>query len=214
MIRNKSILVLAPHTDDGELGCGGTISTMQSEGSTIYYVAFSSCETSVPECYPRDILRKEVIEATSRLGIPSENVFIEEFEVRTFNSHRQQILDRMIYYRKKFNPDTVFIPSLSDVHQDHQTIRDEAIRAFKNCTILGYELPWNTFTSDTQFFFGISHEHIDRKLSALSAYKSQSVKNYFKPEFIKGLACVRGVQSGLEYAEAFQVVRFIYKNTH
>ncbi len=196
--------MLAPHTDDGELGCGGTISAVCSNGSTVFYIAFSSCEDSVPVMYPRDILRKEVIEATGRLGVMKENVFIEEFEVRTFSSHRQRILDRMIYYRNKINPDVIFIPSLDDQHQDHEIIRNEAIRAFKNCTILGYELPWNNFSFDSQFFFNLNIEHINKKLDALSAYQSQSGRTYFSHDFIKGLASVRGVQSGLLYAEAFQ----------
>ena len=212
MTQKQNILVLAPHTDDGELGCGGTISLMNSQGSTINYVAFSSCEQSVPSALPKDILRKEVLEATFRLGIPVDNVFIEEFEVRKFSNCRQQILETMIRYRRQLNPDIVFIPALSDVHQDHQTIRNEAIRAFKNCTILGYELPWNMFTSDSRFFFCLSEEHVNKKLEALSAYKSQSGRNYFNRDFIKGLACVRGVQSGTTYAEAFEVVRFVYNN--
>src|SRR5687768_8413531 len=124
MLSNKKILVLAPHTDDGELGCGGTISAISKDGSTVFYVAFSSCETSVPVGFPRDILRKEVIEATGRLGVQRENVFIEEFEVRTFSDHRQRILDRMIYYRNAIQPDVVFVPSLNDNHQDHETIRN------------------------------------------------------------------------------------------
>lgn len=214
MNSSRNILVLAPHTDDGELGCGGTIATMRSQGSNVYYIAFSSCEKSVPAPFASDILREEVSEATRRLGISPENLFIEEFEVRTFGEHRQKILDRMIYYRKKINPDTVFIPSLSDVHQDHQTIRDEAIRAFKHCTILGYELPWNTFHSDIQLFFNLTQEHVDKKIEALSAYKSQSFRSYFNPEFIKGLACVRGVQAGLQFAEAFQVFRYIQNSNY
>lgn len=212
MLNNKRILVLAPHTDDGELGCGGTISAVSSNGSTVFYIAFSSCENSVPAAYPRDILRKEVVEATGKLGVQKENVFIEEFEVRTFSTHRQLILDRMIFYRSKIKPDVVFIPSLDDKHQDHETIRNEAIRAFKNCTILGYELPWNNFSFDSQFFFNLTIEHINKKLDALAAYQSQSERTYFNQDFIKGLASVRGVQSGLQYAEAFQVIRFIYNN--
>ncbi len=49
MMKQK-ILVLAPHTDDGELGCGGTIVRLIDEGQDVYYVAFSICEESVPEC--------------------------------------------------------------------------------------------------------------------------------------------------------------------
>ena len=55
-----TVLVLAPHTDDGELGCGGTIARFLEEGKEVYYVAFSTCRTSVPEGYPEDILKTDL----------------------------------------------------------------------------------------------------------------------------------------------------------
>ena len=63
------ILVLAPHTDDGEFGCGGSIAKHIQSGDEVYYIAFSSCEESVSEGMPKDILVKELYKATSVLGI-------------------------------------------------------------------------------------------------------------------------------------------------
>lgn len=69
-IRNfKNVLVLAPHTDDGEFGAGGTIARLLAEGSNVYYAAFSTAKESVPEGMPENILEIEVKEATKRLGI-------------------------------------------------------------------------------------------------------------------------------------------------
>lgn len=65
----QKVLVLAPHTDDGELGCGGTIHRLIQLGKEVHYVAFSTCEESVPEGFPKDILTKEVKAATASLGI-------------------------------------------------------------------------------------------------------------------------------------------------
>ncbi|GAB4373795.1 MAG: hypothetical protein Kow0042_17920 [Calditrichia bacterium] len=59
MVNRDAILILAPHTDDGELGCGGTISRFIEEGKNIFYVAFSTASDSVPHPYPADILKKE-----------------------------------------------------------------------------------------------------------------------------------------------------------
>ena len=54
MITNcKNILVLAPHTDDGELGLGGTISRLIEDGKKVTYVAFSTAQQSVPEGFPK-----------------------------------------------------------------------------------------------------------------------------------------------------------------
>ena len=65
---SKKILVLAPHTDDGEFGCGGTINKMIEEGNEVYYAAFSACQQSVLPQFPQDILITEVKAATKVLG--------------------------------------------------------------------------------------------------------------------------------------------------
>lgn len=202
------VLVLAPHTDDGELGCGGTIARFLEEGKDVYYAAFSTCEKSVPEGFPKDILTKEVKEATGLLGIKSENLFILDFEVRIFPQQRQEILDEMIKLRQKLNPDLVLIPSPKDVHQDHNTIAVEAIRAFKKSNILGYEVPWNDLSIENNFFIGLEEKHIQKKIDALKAYKSQYGRSYVTEEFIKSLSIVRGVQSKNKYAETFEMIRW------
>ena len=58
-----NILVLAPHTDDGELGVGGTINYLIEQGHKVVYAAFSTAEESVPEGFPKDILKTEVRKA-------------------------------------------------------------------------------------------------------------------------------------------------------
>ena len=63
--KNKKILILAPHTDDGELGCGATIDRAIDEGADVYYAAFSVCEQSVPYGFAEDELQKELFKAGS-----------------------------------------------------------------------------------------------------------------------------------------------------
>jgi LmbE family N-acetylglucosaminyl deacetylase len=205
----KKILVLAPHTDDGEFGCGGTISRLIEEGNEVWYVAFSACEQSVLPQFPSDILITEVKEATTVLGIKPENLILKKYEVRTFNYFRQDILDDMIKLRKEINPDMVFIPALTDIHQDHNTIAQEALRAFKFVTVLSYEMPWNNISFQTSSFFKLSESQIQTKVEALKMYKSQAHRPYASEHFIKSLATVRGVQISAQYAETFEVVRWI-----
>jgi LmbE family N-acetylglucosaminyl deacetylase len=207
----KKVLILAPHTDDGEFGCGGTINKLIAEGSEVYYAAFSACEQSVLPQFPKDILITEVKEATKILGIKEEHLFLFKYDVRTFNYHRQAILDDIIKLRTQIQPDLVFMPSLNDIHQDHATIANEAVRAFKFTTILCYELPWNNFNFTTTCFQHLSEENIQIKVKALHKYKSQAHRPYANEEFIKGLARTRGVQIGTQYAEVFEVVRWIIK---
>lgn len=203
------VLVLAPHTDDGEFGCGGTIAKLIESGAEVHYIAFSACEQSVLPQFPSDILITEVKEATEVLGIKSENLHLLKYEVRTFNYKRQEILDDIIRFKKEINPDLIFIPSLNDIHQDHATIANEAVRAFKFTNILSYEMPWNNFNFATTNFFVLSDNHIKIKVKALKKYKSQAHRPYANEEFLKSLARVRGVQIGKEYAEVFEVIRLI-----
>jgi N-acetylglucosamine malate deacetylase 1 len=203
----KKILVLAPHTDDGEFGCGATINKLVENGCDVYYAAFSSCRQSVPAGFPPDILITEVKAATTVLGIKPENVIIFDYDVRVFNFRRQDILDDLIKLRKKINPDLVFVPSTGDVHQDHATITNEGIRAFKGTSILCYELLWNNTNFNTACFISLDEKHVEAKIKAIGEYRSQGHRTYADSEFIKGLAKVRGVQSGNDYAEAFEVIR-------
>ncbi len=207
-LENKKVLVLAPDTDDGELGAGGTISRLIRSNSEITYVAFSTAEESVPIGFPKDILKTEVRNATKRLGIQEENLIILNYPVRKLNYHRQEILEELIELRKE-EFDVVFIPCLNDIHQDHSTIAIEALRAFKNTTILGYELIWNNLSFNTTCFIELEEQDITNKVNALKEYKSQDKRDYMSEEFIFSLAKARGVQSGRKYAEAFEVIRLM-----
>lgn len=205
------VLILSPHTDDGELGCGGTIAKLVESGKDVFYVALSTCEKSIPESFPGDILRREVREAAEILGINRENLMLFNFEVRNFPRLRQEILEALIRIRNEIKPDIVFTPSSYDTHQDHRVVMEETLRAFKGCTILGYEQPWNNITFNTTAFVPLSEKHINLKVKALLCYRSQLSRPYFNETFIRSLARTRGVQINTEYAEAFEVIRWIVK---
>lgn len=201
-------LVLAPHTDDGELGCGGTIVRLREEGVDVYYAAFSTCRRSLPKGWAPDTLEKEVRAATQRLGVSSDRLVLFDYDVRGFDRVRQGILDDIVRLRAEIEPDLVFLPCPQDMHQDHVVVANEGIRAFKHCTVLAYELPWNNLTFSTQCFVSLTENHVARKIASIECYASQRHRPYADPTFIRGLARTRGVESGQLYAEAFQVVRF------
>lgn len=204
------ILILAPHTDDGEIGCGGSISKFIEEGKEVYYVAFSTARKSLRSGFPPDTLEKEVRAATKVLGIIEEsNLILFNYEVRTFPQHRQEILEDLIKIKRRINPDLVFVPSPTDIHQDHQVIANESLRAFKKVTILGYEQPWNNIVFSTRNFIKLRKRHVAKKIEALKCYASQTHRTYLTEEFIYGLAKIRGTQIESEYAEAFEVIRLI-----
>jgi N-acetylglucosamine malate deacetylase 1 len=205
----KNVLVLAPHTDDGEFGCGGTMARLIENGVKVTYAAFSTAAKSVPPEFPRDILRHEVRAATSVLGIPEDDLLVFDFEVRTFPTVRQDILDQMIVLQRDLAPDCVLMPALVDLHQDHKTVAEEGLRAFKRTTVLAYEIPWNNLTFHQQAYVRLDERHIDKKVAALACYKSQDHRNYIREDYIRNVALTRGINVGYEFAEVFEVYRWI-----
>lgn len=206
----KKLLVLAPHTDDGEIGAGGLIKTFADAGVDIRYVAFSSCQESIPEHLPQDVLVEECNMATKALGLAQERVAIRPYSVRRFNESRQDLLDELVQERRIFDPDWVLTPSSHDVHQDHSVITMEAVRAFKDRTLLGYEMPWNCIDFRADFFFHLTGHALETKIMSIRCYESQSFRGYGDGEVLKNLARLRGSQVGVQYAEAFEVIRWVW----
>ena len=205
----RKALVLAPHTDDGEFGCGGTMARLVAAGCEVRYHAFSIATRSLPPGFPPDTLAREVAEATAELGIPREWLTVHDFDVRTFPERRQDILELLVALWEEWQPDVVFQPSLHDVHQDHRTIAEEGLRAFKRTTILGYEIPWNNFDFEYQWYVALEQRHIDLKVAALEKYASQQHRRYANEEYVRNLARMHGVNVNREYAEVFQVYRVV-----
>jgi len=204
-----TVLILAPHTDDGELGCGGLITKLLEHEKNVHYIAFSKCEASVPEGLPKDILARELNKALSTLGIPEENIQLHNYPVRKFPTYRQDILEGLVQTNKTLNPDLVILPNSKDIHQDHKTIYEEGVRAFKRNRIIGYELPWNNFISLHNMYVLLEEHHLQTKIESLAQYESQKHKTYFNKDFIRSLAHTRGTQFGRShYAECFEMIRW------
>jgi N-acetylglucosamine malate deacetylase 1 len=205
----RRVLVLAPHTDDGEFGCGGTMARLVDAGTEVHYVAFSIATKSLPDGFPPDTLAREVRAATAELGIPEANLIVHDFEVRTFPERRQDILELLIALWEEWKPDAVFQPTVRDVHQDHQVIAAEGLRAFKRTTILGYEIPWNNFDFAYQAYVALERSHLERKAAALAKYASQQHRRYADREYIWNIARTHGINVNRDYAEVFQVYRVV-----
>lgn len=203
------VLLLSPHTDDVEMGAGGTIAKLIEEGHEIKWAVFSTCEDAAPSGMPKDSMKKEFLKVVRMLGIKDYEIY--NFENKRFPEQRQKILDTMHELKNKTKPELVICPSMNDTHQDHNTIAMEAFRCFKkSANIIGYEMPWNKINFSPTFFSDLSEEHMKKKLEILNCYESQIAlkRNYFSKDFVMGLAKVRGVQSNSDYAEAFEVIRW------
>lgn len=203
------ILALSPHTDDYELGCGGTLARLISSGADVRVMTFSTCEERVSEQWPRDILETECRNASDVMGIEASNVEIFKYPVDHFPEHRQSILETLVRERNRLKPDIVFCPGSMDVHQDHRVVYEEAVRAFKMCTILGYQGVWNCVDLiQKDVVVRLKNEYLDKKMAALAEYKSQAHRPYFKTDFLWSWARVNGVMVGVEFAEVFECIRW------
>ena len=209
MDENKCIFIIGPHVDDGELGCGGTISKLISENNNIHFIVFSLAEKSIPEGLSKDSTKKEFYHSMDTLGIPIDNIHLYNFEVRNFVNFRQEILEILYQLNKDFNPEMIFIPSLNDLHQDHEVISRESLRAFKKTTIFCYEEPWNIIHFNFTLLVKLSENDIENKIKALKCYNSQKHRSYFQGDTILTLAKSRGTLIDHPYAEAFEVIRMI-----
>src|SRR5256714_14004866 len=179
------------------------------DGVDVRYLAFSIATRSLPEGFPPDTLAREVREAPAEVGIREETLVVHAFDVRTFPQHRQEILEVLVALWEEWRPDVVFQPSLHDIHQDHQVVAAEGLRAFKRTTILGYEIPWNNFDFAYQAYVTLDESHVDRKVSALAKYASQQHRRYSDPEYIRNVARTHGINVNRDYAEVFEVYRVV-----
>lgn len=183
---------------------------MVEDGAAVQCLIFSACMESVPPDFPLYILKEECTRAMAHLGIHGKKRRILDYPVRRFDSHRQDILEILVKARKEFEPDVVFCPASSDIHQDHEVIHREAVRAFSgHADILGYEntVKCKGFAADV--LIKLSDAHMERKLRAVGEYKSQGERLYTQSQFVQAVNMTAGVSARVRYAEAFESVRIM-----
>lgn len=199
MLNAKTVFVLAPHPDDAEICCGGTIAKLVEGGSDVYVLVFAK----------DDDRRKEFLRASTVLGI--KRGFTFEVPIRNFFKYRQKILDKLIQMRDQYKPDLVIQPSLDDVHQDHIVIANEGVRAFRQVNLIGFETRWSNINFNGHLFVSLTEGQIVKKLKAVSCYKSQSHKPYCQEKYLRGQAEMNGVAINVDYCEVFSMIRGVVK---
>lgn len=210
-----NILALSPHTDDVEQGAGGFLARSVEAGDNVTVVAFSTGnkDTGASWQESRQSLLTLGIEDAVQMDYYVDDATgkMSDFVTRRFNEARQAILEYLAVMQKGPAPDLVLVPSTGDIHQDHQVVTAEAMRAFRTCSILGYELPWNGYSFANTFYVPLTIKQIELKREALACYESQRQRSYMSPGATMDLARLRGMQIGIEFAECFEVVRWVMK---
>ena len=196
----KNVLAISPHADDVELGCGATLTRLLQQGAKITSLVFS-----YPPKVELAIIKEEHNQAMHMLGIK---------DVIVINGDPQRlqpefVRNAMYQLNKQSDFDLVLIPNSKDTHQSHEVVHREAKRVFKHTTLLGYELPWNSFGFDNDCYFEVDEDNLFYKLAAIKCYQSQMARPFFGSPVASELARLRGSQINKPLAECFEVIRIV-----
>ena len=204
VLRSDVIIAVGAHPDDIELGCGGTVSAAAKAGKKIIAVVMTKGEQSAnPE-----IRCEESKKALNMLGV--SEVHFGDFPDTEVPSSSKAVKFLEAFYDKQ-KPETILTHSINSMHQDHRQVGWLSMAAFRfSPRILAYETPRVTSSFTPAYYVDIS-DNINEKLAALKCHGSQKTKPYIHVESIVSMAVFRGHQVNVNYAEAFEVVRFVEK---
>lgn len=193
--------------DDIELGASGLVSKLVKRGCEVRHLVLSVSVESLPDGYSSNDLVSESAAASSLLGV--DKCVVRDYPTRKFPHLSSAILQEFVDIKRSFLPDLILIPSSFDQHQDHKCVHDQALRAFKDKSIIGYNLPWNNFTESFNLYVPLNDIEIADKYKILKKFRSQSHREYFDEEYF--LACHRyyGSKVSSKFAEAYEVIKCI-----
>ena len=202
----KRVLFLGAHPDDIELGCG----------ALIHHIAFISqvrCVTLSDN--QKNPSLKNVVEEHYKsmeiLGVNRRNAMFGQFTTRIFPDARQEILEYFLKLREEFQPDIIFVHSRQDVHQDHNTMTEESLRAFRGISVLGFDVVRSSYGFFPHFLVEVTEEDVNAKIKALSQYETYRDKYYFNSELTRSISIRHGALAEIPFAEGFDILRIVGK---
>lgn len=200
----KRVLFLGAHPDDIELGCGALIHHISSM-SEVTCVTFSDNQ--------KNPALKNVVEEQIRsmaiLGVRKDRAIYGPFATRVFPQARQEILEYLLNLREKMRPEIIFVHSKQDVHQDHLTMTEEALRAFRGITLLGYDVVRSSYGFFPHFLVEVTEDDVRAKIEALSQFGTYREKYYFNPELTRSIMVRHGALAEKPFAEGFDILRIV-----
>lgn len=194
----KKLLFLGAHSDDIEIGCGGTILTLAAanRGLDVLWVVFSA----------EGKRRGEARSSARRFlkGVKGATVVVKQFGGSYFPAQIDRI-KRYFESVQSFDPDIVFTHYREDRHQDHRLLSDLAWNTFRDHLILEYEIPkYDGDLGSPNLFFPLPAEVSRRKAQHIcESFVTQKNKHWFSENTFLALMRLRGVECASEYAEAF-----------
>jgi LmbE family N-acetylglucosaminyl deacetylase len=200
-VRPLRVLLLGAHSDDIEIGCGGTLLTLVARhpGLAVHWVVFSAVGSRESEArrsaaaFLEGVGEQDVRVCAFRDGfLPYEGAAVKEY----FEKLKQEIA-----------PHIVFTHRLEDRHQDHRIVSELTWNTFRDHLVLEYEIPkYEGDLGHPNLFVPLSADVWRRKVGLLMEYfGTQRSKRWFGEDLFTGLARLRGIEAGLSEggAEAF-----------
>ena len=210
-----NILVVSAHPDDEVLGMGATIKKLSKANKICLCVVSEGASSQYSDKKMIKVRRDACKKASKILGI-SDIVFLDYPDMRLDTIPHLEINKELEKIIKKFKPKIVYSPPSHDLNKDHQLVFDSilvATRPFSSSVkqLLSYESPGPVIQPFRPTVYENVEKEFSYKLSAFKMYKSE-VMRFPHPRSIRAvenLAVLRGVESGLKKAEAFQLIRNI-----
>jgi LmbE family N-acetylglucosaminyl deacetylase len=196
-----SVLCLGAHSDDIEIGAGGTILSWIASGIRlqIHWCVLSAIGARAAEA--------EASAAAFLAGAASSKIELGQFNDSFFPYQGAEIKAWLKALKAEFEPDVVLTHARDDAHQDHREVCQLTWNLFRDHLILEYEIPkWDGDLNRPNVFVPLSAEILERKIELLLAhFGTQRSKDWFDAETFRGLARLRGMEcrSHERYAEAF-----------
>ena len=201
-------LFAGAHLDDVEFGCGASVARWATQGRDMHFLTLTKKNRNAAGEVQivRDL--NEPIQAARSLGLTKENVSIEDLDGQVLQYQAQAVREVFLNWRRDFDPEIVFVPASNDIHQDHQVVYEEAMRIFRERTVIGFEIVRSSLSFRPNLFVEVGRDDLEKKAKSILSYRSQleqSAGYYFNSDLIKGQARFRGGQCGKGLAEAFEV---------
>ena len=203
-LSGKNVLFLGAHPDDIELGCGALLSNIAAKAK-VTCVTLSDNQTN-PKL---GNLVEEHYRSMAILGLARDAVLLGKFETRYFPRDRQEILEYLYEINTRHKPDLVFVHTAADIHQDHRVVTEEALRAFRGVSLLGFDVLRSSYGFFPEFLIEVDEKDVERKLGALAEYKTYAGKYYFDPEVIRATLIRHGALAERPFAEGFDILRIV-----
>jgi LmbE family N-acetylglucosaminyl deacetylase len=197
----QRILCLGSHSDDIEIGCGGTILRLLSSGQNVEvsWVVFSS--------NPHRALEARRSAALFLAGAGKSDVIVRDFRDGFFPFDGAEIKEFFEELKGSIEPDLIFSHSRLDAHQDHRVIAELTWNTWRNHLILEYEIPkYDGDMGQPNCFVELEPTICQNKVHHLmDGFPSQTSKRWFEPDTFLAMMRLRGMECNASsgYAEAF-----------